>query len=170
MCREQTLPLFALGNYVDPLKQVIAEFKFHSVRAALPWLCGELLVTFDTKLAACQADCLVPIPLHAAREYERGYNQATVLALELADRLTLPVRPDLIARPVKRRPQQQLRAPTREENIRGVFTSIETGPERVRILLVDDVVTSGSTAREAARVLTSAGHRVVGVISLAHGI
>lgn len=167
-CKKHTLPLFALGNYVDPLKQAIAELKFRGVTRPVGWLCDELVAQFDIKIAAVQADCFVPIPLHPSREYDRGYNQAEIIALALGEKLSLPVDSARLIRTEKRKPQQQMKASQRAKNIRGVYATIEEC-EPARIVLVDDVVTSGTTVAEAARVLAEAGNRVVGVIALAHG-
>lgn len=169
-CREKTLPLFALGNYADPLKQAIADFKFRNVRTPIPWLVRQLTTSFEVKLDACQADLLVPVPLHPSREYDRGYNQAAVLADLLSELLQLPVAGNLIIRDKKRKPQQQLKAFAREANIADVFQALETETPKSRLILVDDVVTSGHTVREVARILNNAGHKVVGVIAIAHGI
>jgi ComF family protein len=169
VCREKTRPLFALGNYIDPLKQTIAGFKFRDVRTSLPWLSRQLVEHFEVKLAACQADCLVPIPLHPSREYERGYNQAEIIAEQVGSLLALSTISDLLVRTRRRRPQQRLKAHAREANIRDVFETLPTDRPGQRVFVVDDVVTSGCTAREAVRVLEAEGHRVVGVISLAHG-
>lgn len=169
LCDEDVRPLFAHGNYADPLKQAIADFKFRDVHSPLAWLCRQLVESFDIKIAACRADCLVPVPLHPAREYERGYNQATVIAAECSKHLGLPVVTDIITRKRRRKPQQRLKAAVREKNIAGVFEISNADRPPLRVLMVDDVVTSGSTVREAARILESAGHEVVGVLSLAHG-
>lgn len=169
-CSDALLPLFAYGNYEDPLKQVIAEMKFHGVLDSVPIITKELVETFADRIASRQPDCLVPIPLHPSREYDRGYNQSLHIAEAVGAELDLPVRTDLIARTARRHPQQTLPAAKRATNIRGVFEACDDGPERMRILLVDDVVTSGETVLEASRVLDSVGHRTVGVIALAHGM
>lgn len=169
-CRCSLLPLFAYGNYVDPLKQVILEMKFRGMLDSIPALVDGLTETFGERIASRQADCLVPIPLHPAREYARGYNQALEIASALSCRLELPVQRGLLYRHAKRKPQQTLPAARRATNIRGVFDAAGSDLEGARVLLVDDIVTSGETAMEASRVLEAAGHRVVGVIALAHGL
>jgi ComF family protein len=169
-CGNDLLPLFALGNYVDPLKQVVIEIKFRGILRPLDLLANSLVETFGDRIASRQADCLTPIPLHPTREYERGYNQASELAHVLSHRLDLPVADDLLVRTGKRRPQQILPAARRAKNIRGVFEALDYDGSGRRILLVDDVVTSGETVREAARVLAQQGHCVVGVLAIAHGV
>jgi ComF family protein len=117
-------------------------------------------------------DYLVPIPLHPAREYGRGYNQARVFAEALAGPLGLALATDLLIRTGKRREQARLRQSDRARNVRGVFEvwNEEAVDKQARLLLVDDVVTSGETAFEARRVLRENGYQVVGVISIAHGL
>jgi len=167
-CQDHTLPLFALGNYVDPLKQVIAEFKFRGVRRPIASLCRDLVARFEVKLAAVQADCLVPIPLHPSRQYDRGYNQAEVIAQHLEIMAGIPVDTSRLLRVAKRKPQQRLKAHQRGANIRGAYAADDTQPP-ARIVLVDDIVTSGETVKEAGRVLKQGGSVVVGVVALAHG-
>jgi ComF family protein len=168
-CRSECIPLFAFGNYVDPLKRIVLELKFHSVTQPLRHIVEEFTKAFGEDITARRPDCLVPVPLHPGRAYSRGYNQAELIARELADRLQVPVDLELVVRSGKRRPQQDLPASRRADNIRGVFelTAISTDPRR--IVIVDDVVTSGQTAKELARTLIEGGHRVVAVASLVHG-
>jgi ComF family protein len=128
-----------------------------------------LAITFEEKLAWCEADMLVPVPLHPSRHYGRGYNQAEYIALTLGAVLGVSVRSDIIARTRRRKPQQTLPAEARARNIKGVFESIDSSERGERVLIVDDVVTSGQTALEVSRVLARSGYTPVGVISLAHG-
>lgn len=128
-----------------------------------------LITTFEEKLTWCEADVLVPVPLHPSRQYGRGYNQAEYIAEALSTALHVPVRTDIVVRTERRKPQQTLPARARARNIRGVFEVSENSENSGRVLIVDDVVTSGQTALEVSRVLTNSGYRPVGVISLAHG-
>jgi ComF family protein len=114
---------------------------------------------------------LVPIPLHPSREYVRGYNQAALFASELAPLIDMPVDGNLLIRLKKRRPQARLKQARRATNIRGAFVLAPdyTSEEHAeRVILVDDVVTSGQTIFEARRTLARAGLSVVGAIAIAH--
>lgn len=103
-------------------------------------------------------DLVVPVPLHWRRRWVRGFNQAASVAREIAAGLGIEFAPGALMR-VRHTPQQlQPSASARRENVRGAFR-VPPGAsvERKRILLVDDVMTTGATAGEAARMLREAG-------------
>jgi len=108
---------------------------------------------------AARADCVVPLPLSPRRRRERGFNQAELIARRVGAALRLPVRPGLLAR-VRDAPPQSL-APTRlarREAVRGVFLArVPRSSRPRRVLLVDDVMTTGATAEAASRALKAAG-------------
>ncbi len=101
-------------------------------------------------------DGVVPVPLHQTRRLERGYNQSLMLAEGAADALDCPCRPDLLTRPHPTRSQTGL---SREERWRNVRDSFAADPDCAggRWLLVDDVLTTGSTAVAAGQTLADAG-------------
>lgn len=172
-CLERSLLLFPAGNYVDPLKKAVVNYKFHGATALASTIAERAVRQFSERVNETEPASLVPIPLHPGREHVRGYNQAEVFARALADRLNLPVQTELLFREKKRRPQARLRKSEREGNVAGVFVVDEEAASEssgCRILLIDDVVTSGATVREAAKSLEAAGVEVVGVISMAHGL
>lgn len=112
-------------------------------------------------------DCLVPVPLHPERERERGFNQSSILAEALSRRFGTPVEGKALVRAQPTGPQEGDRK-TRETNVRGAFQVLR--PERVkdkRVLLIDDVYTTGATVNECASVLMKAGAREVAVYTLA---
>lgn len=112
-------------------------------------------------------DLVVPVPLHWRRRWQRGLNQAEVLARAVGARHGLPVAPRLLVR-VRATPPQQGDGAARARNVRGAFR-VRT-PARVagrRLLLVDDVFTTGATANACARSLREAGAAAVGVLTLA---
>lgn len=168
-----SFPLFAAGNYADPLRQVIIQYKFHGVTELAAVLADRVVASFGEKISKLAPVSLVPIPLHPTREYFRGYNQALIFAEAIASRLDLPLNPDLLYRSKKRKPQSRLAQDKRATNIKGVFDLIpetESADSQSRVILVDDVVTSGQTMFEARRLLTRHGFKVVGAISMAHTI
>jgi ComF family protein len=170
VCRESSFSLFAFGDYIAPLKDIIIQFKFRGMTTAAEYLASGIAAEFRDRILALHPDYLVPIPLHAGREYIRGYNQAEVLASALSRVLEVPVDSAILYRTKKRPPQARLRENERERNIKGVFEAAGETEFGERVILVDDVVTSGSTIREARHILEEAGYRVPGAISIAHGV
>jgi len=172
-CGENSFLLFPGGNYTDPLKRAIVNYKFHGATALADVIADRTIAQFGSRLGRLQPKLLLPIPLHPSREHQRGYNQAAVFAEALSNLLSLPVEMNVLFREQKKRPQARLRKSARAANVRGVFSVDTEAADEIRnerLLLIDDVVTSGETVREARRTLTSAGLSVVGVISMAHGL
>jgi ComF family protein len=126
----------------------------------------------EARLREVRADIVVPVPLHWRRRLARGYNQSEALARAVADRLGLPCRPSLLRR-VRHTPQQTQQSPAgRRDNVRGAFAArLGRAFAGKSILLVDDVMTTGSTASEAARALREDGAArvVVAVLARAQG-
>ncbi len=116
-----------------------------------------------------EADLIVPVPLHASRERERGFNQAVVLARELARATKLPIDEySLVRRVHTERHRAGMDARARRDSVEGAFEVRQ--PEPVagrRVLLIDDVFTTGATVSECAAVLKSAGGTDVYVLTIA---
>lgn len=155
--------------YDFPIDALVTRFK-HQGKWPLGRLLAELLAQtlqhrFDEGLS--QPDVMIPVPLANKRLRQRGYNQAAMLANWLGSLLRLPVDERLIKR-VKDTPAQQgLGAKARKRNLREAFVLVK--PEGVtgkHIALIDDVLTTGSTAETIARLLMKAGARAVDVYCL----
>ena len=149
----------AAVDYAHPWDGLITQFKFHSALDLAPALTRQLLDSFRRSSEPVPA-LLLPIPLSAARLRERGYNQAWELTRRLARALSCPADASLLLR-VKDTPHQLTLAPDkRAGNVRAAF-AVE--PQRraelagKTITLVDDVMTTGATVAEAARVMLHAG-------------
>ena len=110
------------------------------------------------------ADCITFVPIHKSRQKLRGYNQAELLARFLAERVDLPCK-TLLEKSVKTPNQARLSKAERMENLKGSFRSVGTPPEHV--ILIDDVMTTGSTVNECSAVLKKAGAKVVYVLTFA---
>ena len=119
------------------------------------------------------ADLVVPVPLHRWRLLARRFNQAAVLAGLVARRAGVPAVPDLLVRTRRTPPQTRLSGPERRRNVRGAFQVRRARIALVagrRILLVDDVLTTGATASACARALRKAGAARVDVATLARAV
>ena len=131
-------------------------------RALVEYLGDELPVSAD------DYDLVIPVPLHWRRLWWRGFNQAALLASEVARRLNLPLETAAIARRRFTTPQTSQHHGERVRNVRRAFAV--TRPELIknrRVLIVDDVMTTGATVDECARVLKAAGATWVDVFTLA---
>jgi len=152
----------AVADYAAPLDRVVTSLKFgRQLNLARPL--GELLATrWLGSTPAIRLDCLVPVPLSASRLAQRGFNQALEIARSMAAsvRAPLPVQPFLLRRLRDTPPQTGLSLAERRHNLAGAF-SCETRFDGLHVGLVDDVMTSGSTLTESARILKAAGARSV---------
>lgn len=153
------------GAYDDAMVRAITLLKYHAVTPLGGWFAARLreLVSQRPELAA--VDVVVPVPLHPARLRERGYNQAELIARPLAKRLRLPLGPYLLVRTKPRPDKLKLTRKERWRTVRGAY-AIRQGSrvDKLRVLLVDDVFTTGATLDACARALRQAG--VASVIGL----
>jgi ComF family protein len=128
--------------------------QFHLRHPLADWL-GETI--YDPRLRDRRFDILVPVPLHPARERERGFNQAQLLAELFSARVSVPVRPAL-ERIRYTTTQTAFDRAERMENLRDAFRLRKKAHvQDLRVLLIDDILTTGSTLSECARVLKKAG-------------
>ncbi|MBI4644527.1 MAG: ComF family protein [Deltaproteobacteria bacterium] len=154
----------AAAVYEGPVAKAVTRFKFGRQMAYLPVMQHWLQVPRCAELAA-DADLLVPVPLHPRRVQSRGFNQALLLARAFPE---AEVGRETLARVRYTVPQVGLNPKERRDNVRRAFAVPR--PEEVqnkKILLVDDLYTTGATVRECARVLRRAGARRVEVLTVA---
>jgi ComF family protein len=145
---------FAPWRYAFPLDRLLPRLKFHGDLAAGALVAGRML---EASRAAPRPQALVPVPLHRARLRERGYDQALELARPLARGLGLPLRLDLLQRIRATAAQSDLAAAARRRNVRGAFAAGARTGVPAHVARVDDLMTTGATLGECARVLRAAG-------------
>ncbi len=168
-CRHMPLHLDglrAVGFFENPLREAIHRFKYQS----RPELGVTLARLLDEYLAenCLPVDGIVPVPLHRDRERARGFNQSLILASELAARKGMPLWYNVIERKKPTRPQVDLNLQSRIENMRDAFDVVGDVRNR-RILLVDDVCTTGATLDACGLALKQAGAQSVWGLALARG-
>jgi ComF family protein len=157
-----------LGSYEGPLRDVILRIKNAQGEGLAEIVADEWAAHIAPSLQGLGAQCVVPVPLHWGRRWQRGYNQCDALARALAKTLRIPFLPYGLRRLRKTPMQIHLSVTKRRENVRGAFAARPkfTWADKT-VLLVDDVMTTGSTAHEAARALRQAGAARVVVTVLA---
>lgn len=171
LCRGTRLhfdAVYTLGSYADQLRDVVLRMKRRSgdsLSAAMGRLFaqrrGQLLTQYE-------ADLAVPVPMHWSRRLWRGTNSPEVLAAGLGEFLGIPARRHAVARRRNTLPQVDLSPHQRFQNVRGAFAVRRaTGLKGRRVLLLDDVLTTGATCSEVAKALKQAGASTVAVAVLA---
>jgi ComF family protein len=157
-----------LGPYQGRLREAVLRMK-HSSGEELAHALGSLWANYAFYwFKEVSADYVIPVPLHWLRRFKRGYNQAETLARVLAKKLNLPCRPRWLWRTKHTPSQGRQSATARRENVRGAFKAATRPDLRSKtVLLVDDVLTTGSTCSEAAHALRQVGTARIVVAVLA---
>jgi len=158
--------LIALGSYDDAWGDLVRTLKFERETAVGRWLAGCMAdrVSDDVESSGEPFDWITFVPMSAGERRDRGFNQSRLLARLVARRLRLPYRRSL--RKIRRtRRQSSLPARERRRNLQGAYRSVTSRTGRV--LLVDDIFTTGSTANACAQALREAGCESVTVLVVA---
>jgi ComF family protein len=153
------------------LRKVVQKFKYGR-RVSLGKPLGRLLVTgCEEFLRECDVDLIIPVPLHSKRLRWRGFNQSVLLARQVSRVYGVSMDPFVLLRTKETPPQTQLSEDERRKNMRGAFAvNSDRSVDGKRILLIDDVYTSGATVNECSRTLRRAGAKEVYVLTLAHAV
>jgi len=157
----------SLGFYDTVLRTTIHHFKYRRQMGVLPEMDRLLEKYFEENLDFCQGFTVAPVPLHFNKMKERGFDQAFLIARQVARALKLPLEGGLLRRVKATAPQATMTRTERARNIKGAFEV--NRPELItgkNILLVDDVFTTGATVNEAAKMLKENGAGKVYVFTL----
>ena len=159
------------GAYGTAMARAIVLLKYNQVTPLADWFAGRLLPLAREHASQFAADVVVPVPLHPARQRERGYNQAELIARSLAKRLGLPCRPFLLVRTRPRPEKLRLTLGERWRSVRNAF-DIRKGAQvdKLRVLLLDDVMTTGATLDACSRALRQAGASYVAAMTVARAM
>ncbi|MFH0847644.1 MAG: ComF family protein [Chloroflexota bacterium] len=158
-CRELKLEIDGIRSvfrFEGVAREAVHQLKYNQVRALAPRI-GEFMTTY-LRGNHLPGEVLVPVPLHAARLRERGYNQSALLAGAIGWGINLPVNETSLRRNANAPPQARTKSVSlRYLNVAGAFVSGDACLRGRGVILVDDVATSGATLNECARVLKSSG-------------
>jgi ComF family protein len=153
------------GAYNLSMARAVLMLKYGEVTPLGSWFARLLCELVSREPDAFVADVLVPVPLDSTRQRERGYNQAELIARPLADFLGIPFRSYLLVRTLPRPNQLRLTRLERWETVRGAYATHQGAKvDKLRVLLVDDVFTTGATLDACSKALKQSGaNRVVGL-------
>ena len=151
-------------------RTLVHKFKYHGDVATLPFIAQSCKNAWEKQSGALEVDCIVPVPLHWIRRLKRGYNQTELVCNELSKCWNVPTM-KLLRRVKHTQPQARLSKNKRKKNLNNAFAVRE--PKKVRdksILLMDDVMTTGTTLAECAAKLVKDGAKQVNVLTIARRI
>jgi ComF family protein len=159
---------FCPYQFESPISEQIRDFKYHE----RPELAKPLAQVLAREISANQLelpDLLVPVPMHLSRLRSRGYNQSARLAQELGKILSIEADYNLLIKTHNTTPQAKLGLNQRSINLKGSFT-VKHSVQARKVAIVDDVVTTGATAAEIAKILKRNGVEYVQVWGIAHTV
>ena len=162
---ERGFPVF---NYMEPVKASVLAIKYHNKKEYCDFYGAQMAEKVRPYVRRYGIDAVTCVPLHRRKQRQRGYNQAEVFAEKLAEEMELPVNARLIRRVKKTKRQKELGPAERRKNLEGAFALAKPGQMKYcRILLVDDIYTTGSTVDAIASLLKVNGAEQVDFVCAA---
>ncbi|MGF1494302.1 MAG: ComF family protein [Microcoleaceae cyanobacterium] len=168
---QNRIPVFVWGKHDGSLKRAIATMKYQQHPEIARPLGFQLAVAWfkDAKTLPKDDVVVVPIPLSAEKQKQRGFNQAEQIARSFCQATGFPLKSQGLERVRSTQPQHKLSARQRQKNLKGAFKlgkDFQRGLSKKSVLLVDDIFTTGATVNTAIQVFQQAGIKVVGVVAL----
>lgn len=165
------IALFAYDAY---MQHSIIKFKYHHQKEFAVFYAEEIIKHLGRKILKISPDVLIPVPIHSRKRNQRGYNQAEILAKEIGRRISIPVLSELLIRKKNTIPQKSLTNKERIKNLEGAFCwnrrFLQINKKiPSRVLLIDDIYTTGSTMEACTKVLLERGIKEVFFLSLCIG-
>lgn len=163
----------SLFLYNSMMRQAIVSFKYHNKRYYADFFVYAICSIHLQKIKSWNLQAIFPIPVHEHKRKKRGYNQAELIAYQLASRLHLPCYSDYIIRTIDTLPQKQFSPQARLNNLNRAFSihpAYRNHKPPARVLLIDDIYTTGATMESCTRLLKQAGVEEVYIYSLCIGV
>lgn len=159
----------AVFSYEGRVKESLYRFKYSNRREYGVFYAQQAVAVWGDWISRRNVDAIIPVPLHRSRRQKRGYNQAEIFGRELSRQTGIPLRTDVVNRVKNTRPQKELDQHQRQKNLKKAFIISGSIVQLNRVLLVDDIYTTGSTVDGVAQVLKDAGIREIYVLCISIG-
>ena len=160
---------YAILLYDEKMQQSMAYFKFHGRREYGDFY-AELLIKLTHQIVKrWGVEVLLPVPIHRNRINTRGYNQTEIIGRVLSKGLSIPIRTNLIKRVKNTKAQKELNIDERKKNVKNAFAINQEVGNYKRVLIIDDIYTTGSTIDEIAKGLKQKGVKTVFFLTICIG-
>ena len=157
----------ALLNYNEISAPSLAKIKYHNRREYLDFYAEAAYRKYAARIARLSPDLIIPVPVHKSRMKKRGFNQAEEFGKRLSHYLEIPMNSSLLIRSKKTVPQKDLGPALRLKNLEQAFSCRKLPYRMKKVLLIDDIYTTGSTAEACSRALKKAGAEQVFLLVIA---
>ena len=154
----------------DPvMRRSISMFKYHNRREYAQFYAEEMHKNCERFIKQCDPQVILPVPVHRRKKRQRGFNQAELVAKELGKRTGVPVDAKYLMRAEKTTPQKELTRQQRKVNLRKAFAVRESGKYYERVLLVDDIYTTGATIDAISEILREKQTKIIFFLTICVG-
>ncbi len=164
------IPAISLGVYESPMADILQKFKYEGFISLGERLTLAMVHLRKERILSLKPDAILPIPLHISGLKSRGFNQARVISDIVSMATGLPVAGNVVEKIVKTRNQAKLNPSQRQHNLAGAFVATESEWIGKRVMVVDDVITTGATIAEVSKTAEEAGVEIVGAVALSSAI
>lgn len=155
--------------HTGELKQAIYKIKYNNKREYIDFFADEIIKRHKKEILSWGCDRIVPVPLYKKKKLERGFNQAEIIAAKLSGKLNIPYSSKILIRAKDTQPQKRLNDIQRKKNVKRAFKIDKNIVKLNKVLLVDDIYTTGTTIDECSRVLLEAGAEDIYFVCLSIG-
>ena len=159
----------AVFAYDDTMRRSISMFKYHNRREYAKIYAAEMYRHCTYFLHQASPEVILPVPVHPRKKRERGFNQAELVAKELGKLIEVPVDTGYLFRKEKTTPQKELTRQQRKENLRQAFGIEENGKYYKRVLLIDDIYTTGATIDAISDILRENQTKIIFFLTICVG-
>ena len=159
---------FALYDY-ESVKSSLYRYKYSGRGEYSKFYSSAIVEYLGAAIKEMRVDAIIPVPLHKKRQQKRGYNQAELIAREIGQLLGIGVRTDIVYRRKNTLPQKKLSGIKRQNNLKKAFHIAQYDVKLKRVVIVDDIYTTGATINEVAKELIVCGVQSIFFITLSIG-
>jgi ComF family protein len=148
---------FPVFNYAAPVRESVLAIKYKNKREYCRYYIEEMSTRLIPVISTYKIDALVPVPIHRKKQKSRGYNQALILAQGIGKKLGVPVYGDMLIRQQPTTPQKKLDSEERYKNIKGAIVPGKAHEDCKKVMIIDDIYTTGATVNACANGLKKLG-------------